>query len=791
MKRFFQDMKLSKKFLLGTGILFLTIFSLTIAFIATLLYLNNLHLRLYREQTTSLTTLYWVVKDFYDLRILSLKHIGTEIFEEMNLFENQSKSIGIRLDTNLKKLDDSLKNTPHSELFEKFKGGYALYNNDRLKEIEMSSLYLKRDAFDHANKNGYESFEIAASTLRLLVSKMELDAEKSYHSFISVTRNFLSMSGIFLILVLALFLLYHYAFSIYIIQPIEKMAETIKKITEGKEWGKKIATERKDEIGKLISSFNELSQKIKENSEEIERKNIELQEYSTDLERLVEEKTSELKKAIERYYELWRTLNEILTISPDAIITTDTELRIVGWNPSAERIFGYEEDEIKGKKFIILMDEKEKAKIEEIINSLETKPFYSMDSIKINKEGKRVPCDFFLSPLFDREKKKVGYVAIIKDLTDRKLLEQEILHIKKMEGISALAAGIAHDFNNILGAILGYSSFLKSLYKSNDLHYKYIETIEKSAIKGVNLTENLLNLYRPSPPKFELLNLNDILNEIILLVEKSFENITLEKELSPEISLIEGDRSQIYHAIINLLMNAKEAMEKGGKIELRTWEKEKREGEISKKYVFLSVKDNGHGIPKKIIEKIFEPFFTTKESGKGTGLGLTMVSNIMKRHNGFIEVYSEVGKGAEFILSFPAVEKKEFRVEREEKEKIKIKEITVLIVEDDDDIRELLNDFLKTMGLKTISARNGEEGLRAYKENIEKISLVILDVHLPGMSGFEVQKELRKIKEDLKILWISGLVREARIPLDESSLFLPKPFTIEALSDSLHKLLEG
>lgn len=787
MKKFFQDMKLSKKFLFGTGILFLIIFSLTIVFIVTLSHLNNLHIRLYRGQTSSLTILYWVVRDFYDLRILSLKHIGTETFEEMNLFENQSKYISNRLDGNLKKLDNSLKNTPHTGLFEKFKKEYVLYNNDRLKEIEMSSLYLKRDAFDHANKRGYESFEIAASTLRLLVNKMELDAEKSYQSFINVTKNFLFLSGIFLILISALVFLYYHAFSIYIIQPIEKMAEAMRKITERKEWGKKITTERKDEIGKLISSFNELSQKMRESSEEITSKNIKLQEYSSDLESLVEEKTSELKKAIERYYELWRALNEILTISPDAIITTDIELKIVGWNPSAERIFGYEEDEIKGKKFTILMDEKDKAKIDEIINSLEKEPFHSMDSIKIDKKGKRVPCNFFLSPLFDREKKKIGYVAIIRDLTERKLLEQEISHMKKMEGISALAAGIAHDFNNILGAILGYSSFLKSFYKIDDLHYKYIETIEKSALKGVNLTENLLNLYRPSLPKFELLNLNDILSEIAFLVEKSFENIILEKELSPEISLIEGDRSQIYHAILNLLMNAQEAMEKGGKIKLKTGEKEKKKEEISKKYVFLSVKDNGHGIPEEIIGKIFELFFTTKESG--TGLGLNIVSNIIKKHNGFIEVFSEIGKGAEFILLFPAVEKKEFMVAKKEKGKIKIKEKTVLTIEDDDAIRELLNDFLITMGLKTISARNGEEGLKVYKENVEEISLIILDVYLPGMSGFEVQKELRKIKKDLKILWISGLARESRIPLDENSLFLPKPFTIEALSYSLHKLL--
>jgi PAS domain S-box-containing protein len=789
MNRFFKDMKLSKKFLLGTGILFIVILSLSVAFTTILSYLNNLHMRLYREQVSSLTTLYWVVRDFYNLRILSLKHIGTEIFEEMVLFENQSKSVGNRLDSNLKKLDDSLKNTPHLKLFEKFKDEFAIYNNDRLKEIELSSQYLKRDAFYHANTRGYGSFEIAAETLKNLVNKMELDAEKSYQKFANVTKKSIFLSGIFLILILALILLYHYAFSHYIIQPIEKMEKTIRSITERKEWGRKIVSERKDEIGKLIYSFNELSQRMKESSEEIERKNIELQEYSSGLERLVEERTFELKRSMEKYLELWRTLNEILMISPDAIITTDTDLSIVGWNPSAERIFGYKEEEIKGKRLTILMDEKEREEIDELINSLEIKPLYRMDSIKINKEGKGVPCDFFLSPLFGQERKRVGYVAIIKDLTERKMLEQEILHMKKMEGISALAAGIAHDFNNILGAILGYSSFLKSLFNKDDREYKYIDTIEKSAMKGVNLTENLLNLYRPSPPKFEPINLNDILNEIILLVEKSFENIIIEKELSPEISLIEGDRSQIYHAILNLMMNAQEAMEKGGKIKLKTGEKERKEEKVSKKYVFLSVKDSGHGIPEDIIGKIFDPFFTTKEEGKGTGLGLTMVSNIIKRHNGLIEVFSEVGKGAEFILLFPAVEKKELKVETKEREKVKIKEGSVLVIEDDDEIRELLMDFLETIGLKILSAKNGEEGLKIYKENVGEISLVILDVHMPGLTGFEVQKELRRIKEDLKILWISGLVRESRIPLDENSLFLPKPFTIESLSDFLQKLL--
>lgn len=787
----FKDWKLSKKYLFGTGILYLFIISLTLLFVITIIYLNNLHLQLYRENTSSLTVLYWISRDFYNLRILSLKHIGTEAFEEMKLYEKQSEDVYKRLSKNFEKLNELLKEGDHIQLFEKFKKEFEIYNAQRLKEIELSQLFFKRDSFNHASKDGFESFEIAGYTLRNLIEKIEVEAEKSYLNFKNITSKSILLLTILIIFLLGLFFVYFRGFSTLIIKPVERVSGSIKKITERKEWGRTILSDRKDEIGELISSFNQLSVKIKENTEEIEKKNIELKAYSSELEKIVEERTLELKKTMNKYYELWRTLNEILSISPDAIITTDTELRITGWNKSAERILGYKEEEIKGKKLTILMDERERDKIDEIISSLEKKPLNSMDSFKISKNGKRVPCDFFFSLLLDQDNKKIGYVAIIKDLTQRKLLEQEVLHMKKMEGIGALAAGIAHDFNNILGAILGYTTFLKSFYNQNDPHYKYIETIEKSAIKGVNLTENLLNLYRPSPPKFEIIDLNDVINEIILLLEKSLENITIERYLNPHISMIEGDRSQIYHAILNLVMNAQEAMENGGQITLLTGEKEIKEGESLKKYVYISVKDTGYGIPQDIMDRIFEPFFTTKEPGKGTGLGLTMVSNIIKRHNGFVEVFSQLEKGSEFILYFPASEKKkekEEEIKRELKKEI-LQNITALIIEDDDDIRELLEEFLRTIGLKTLTAKNGAEGVKIYKEKMSEISLVILDIHMPVMNGFEVQKELRKLKEDLKILWISGLVRESKIPLDENSLFLPKPFTIENLSESLTKLL--
>ncbi len=711
-------MKLSKKHFFGTGILFFLVSLITIVFLMVLLYLNNLHIRLYRENTNSLTILYWIVRDFYNLRILSYKHIGTEAIEEMKTFDNQSKIIYERFETNLNKLNHYLKDEFLIQLYEKFKKEFAEYNSERLRELELSDIFLKRDAYERANTKGFNTFETAGLTLRILVNKIESEAEKSYLRFKSVTKISVVLLLAFIAFLFGVFIGYYRQFSLSIIQPIERVANSIRKITEGKEWGKRIYFERDDEIGELINSFNELSLKIKENTEEIERKNRELQEYSSGLEKLVEEKTAELKKMMLNYYELWRTLNEILKISPIAIITTDTELNINGWNPSAEKILGYKEDEIKGKKLTILMDEREKSIIHEILASVETKPLYSMDSIKINKEGKRIPCDFFLSPLYDQGKNKIGYVAIIEDLTQRKLLEQEVLHMKKMEGIGALAAGIAHDFNNILGAILGYSSFLKSLFKKEDLYYKYIETIEKSALKGVNLTENLLNIYRPSPPKPEVIDLNNILNEIVLLLEKSLENITIEMEQSPEISPIEGERSQIYHAVLNIIINAQEAMENGGKIVLKTGEVERKEKGESRKYVFISVKDSGHGIPKEIMGKIFEPFFTTKKQGKGTGLGLTMVSNIMKKHDGFIEVFSELGEGAEFILYFPATEKKETKVEKKEREGVKLKKGTILVVEDENDIRELLNDFLKTIGFKTLLARNGREGLQIYKENL-------------------------------------------------------------------------
>ncbi|MGQ9617353.1 MAG: hybrid sensor histidine kinase/response regulator [Candidatus Aminicenantia bacterium] len=784
-------MNLSKKYLLGTSILFSFILTIAIAFFATVSYLNSIHFNLYRENTTSLTILYWIVRDFYNLRILTYKHIGAETIDEMETFRNQSDLINRRIMDNLEKLRLYLKDSSHINLYENFRKEFSKFNNERTEELRLSDSFLKRDAFEHANSAGFESFETAGFSIRKLIEEIEKDAERSYLSFRNITQKISLLVAIFSIFLVALFFIYYRVFSAHIIHPVENLSRLIKKITEKKDWGKRVHLERKDEIGTLISSFNELSLAIQSTTEEIGRKNIKLKEYSEGLEKLVEEKTKELKESSIKYYELWRTLNEVLKISPDAIITTDNDLKINGWNPSAEKMFGYTEENIKGKSIKILMEKEEIRNVEDAISSPEFKSFYRLDSTMLNKEGKRIPCDFFLSPLFNQEKKEIGYVAIVRDLSERKLLEHEIIHAKKMESVGALSAGIAHDFNNILSAILGYASFMKSFFNEKDRFYRYIETIETSSRRGINLTENLLNLYKPSPAKLEPLNLNEMVNEITFFLEKSFENVIIEKNLEPNLSLTEGDHSQIYNAILNIITNAEEAMMGRGKISIRTGEIIKDIPQV-KKYVFFSVKDTGPGIPEEIIGKIFEPFFTTKGERKGTGLGLTIVSNIVKKHNGFIEVKSESGNGAEFILYFPAIDKKEIKEEEVEERLVRsVKEATVLAIEDEEDIRELLKDCLLSFGMVPLIAKNGIDGLKIFKEKIDEIALVILDIHMPGMSGFEVQKELRKLKEDIKILWVSGLYREGKIPLDRNSAFLPKPFSIDTLMRKIQKLLSN
>ncbi len=382
---------------------------------------------------------------------------------------------------------------------------------------------------------------------------------------------------------------------------------------------------------------------------------------------------------------------------------------------------------------------------------------------------------------------------------EKKKLEEQLFQSQKMESIGRLAGGIAHDFNNILTSIKGYAELLKIQYcEPNSKEKHAADVILKGVDRAANLTKQLLGFARGGKYNPVPLNANDVIEEIVSVSEKIFEkNITVTYLFEEDISTIEADRHQLDQVLTNLIINAWDAMPRGGILGFKTENvfldedfafrfPEFQPGE----YVKISVTDSGVGMTDEIQKHIFEPFFTTKGEGKGTGLGLATVYGIVKSHNGHISVYSEPGEGTTFSLYFPVSEseiveiKKEFNIIKGE--------ATILVVDDEESVRGMAEDMLDVLGYNVLTAADGRKAVNIYKENKNEIDLVILDMIMPIMAGKETYRELRKITPDIKVLLASGYSENDKTKeiLDEGALgFVQKPFGIQELSKTLDDTL--
>ncbi|GAB4405557.1 MAG: hypothetical protein OHK0032_00070 [Thermodesulfovibrionales bacterium] len=382
---------------------------------------------------------------------------------------------------------------------------------------------------------------------------------------------------------------------------------------------------------------------------------------------------------------------------------------------------------------------------------------------------------------------------------EKERIKEELFQAQKMEAIGTLAGGIAHDFNNMLQGILGYASLLKMKVSEDDTMYKPLDVIERSAERAADLTKQLLGFARKGKYVVEPLNLNDIVDEVLKIITRTFDRaIEIKTTLRSDLWIIEGDQSQIEHAVLNLCLNARDAMPAGGLLHIETMNKEITEGELpylwakSGRYAAVRVTDTGRGMDDEVKKHIFEPFFTTKEKGKGTGMGLAMVYGVVKNHDGFITVDSEPGRGSTFTIYLPATER-----EASKKGEV-VKEPphgsgTILIVDDEDDIRGLLRDTLNGLGYETIEASNGEEAVEIYRGQRERIDLIILDLVMPKMSGDEAFHRIKMIDPAVKVLVSSGygMGEQMRKMIGDAGIegFVQKPYDINEIAETVKNVL--
>ena len=389
---------------------------------------------------------------------------------------------------------------------------------------------------------------------------------------------------------------------------------------------------------------------------------------------------------------------------------------------------------------------------------------------------------------------------IAEDITDRRQLEEQFRQAQKMEAVGRLAGGVAHDFNNLLMVINGYTEVLLEELKSGSPMYQKVHSIQQASDRAATLTRQLLAFSRKQLLELKVVDVNTVIGDMERLLRPLIgENITLATRLAPDAGRTRADAGQLEQVIMNLVVNAKDAMPDGGKITIQSSEitvrPNFREHRFIQpgRYVVISVVDTGLGMDKETQSRIFEPFFTTKEKGKGTGLGLSTVYGIVKQSGGYVFAQSEVGTGTTFYIYLPRVEEAPEAIspaKTQESEKGGCE--TILLVEDEDSVRELVRETLAARGYHVLEAENGEDGLRVAERHLEEIDILITDVVMPGIGGRELAKRLLRIRPKLAVLYLSGYTEDTILhqgALDPGTAFLQKPFTLQSLARKVREVL--
>jgi two-component system cell cycle sensor histidine kinase/response regulator CckA len=488
----------------------------------------------------------------------------------------------------------------------------------------------------------------------------------------------------------------------------------------------------------------------------------------------------------------------------------DLEKNITFFNDPLCKILGYSPEEMLGKNTREFTSPATIRKMDQIYAEiLKTgEPIRGTGYDAVGKSGEAIALELAASLIRNPEGVPVGFRGVLRDVSERKdaeaqkrTLEIQVQQAQKMESIGTLAGGISHDFNNILMGIQGNASLMLLKTDSNHAFYEKLKNIETYVENGTELTRQLLGFARRGKYHTIATDINSIIDKSASMFGRTKKEIRIHKNLMPDLYTVEVDRGQIEQALLNLYVNAWQAMPEGGDLHLKTenvtldadFENIQPYKVETGKYVKITVADSGSGFDDETKKRIFEPFFTTKEMGRGTGLGLASVYGIIKSHGGYINVHSQLDCGTTFTIYLPA-SSKEVRQEKTEPVKKTVAKGTgtILLIDDEEMIIKVGQELLQELGYKVIVARSGDEAIKLYKKNADKIDMVVMDMIMPAMSGGETFDHLKAINSDIKVLLSSGYSingQASKILERGCDGFIQKPFNLNQLAEKIQEII--